>query len=110
MTSGDFIPILSLPLATTNEVQNRHLSAMNNEVPLRKILLDLYARNKEVSELRPEWELEPLEALRLQLTLHKDLCTQEGNQIAAQQFEVMLQIAQEAQDEENLIQLAQRLS
>ena len=110
MTSGDFIPILSLPLETTNEVQIGHLSAMNNEVPLRKILLDLYAKHKEMAELRPEWELEPLEALRLQLTLQKDLCTQKGNQVAAQQFEMMLQIAQEAQDEDNLVQLAQRLS
>jgi hypothetical protein len=44
------------------------------------------------------------------VTLQKDLCAQKGNQIAAQQFEMMLQIAQEAQDEENLVQLAQRLS
>jgi hypothetical protein len=37
--------------------------------PLRKILLDFYTRHKEVAELRPEWELEPLEALRIQLLM-----------------------------------------
>ena len=83
--------------------------AMNTKSPLRKILLDLYTRQKKVAELRPEWEYDPLQAVRDQLSTNHALSTKEGNKIAAQEFGMMLQVAQQAQDESQLVQLAQSL-
>ena len=52
---------------------------------------------------------DPLQAVRDQLSTNHDLSTKEGNKIAAQEFGMMLQVAQQAQDESQLVQLAQSL-